>query len=67
MLEDACGEETQSQDCSEDIIHEAGTLQTCAGLESDTEAATHSLWKSFQDEASEPFVVGCINQLKVSL
>jgi len=36
----------------EDIIHEAGTLQTCASLESGIEAAIHSV-RSFQDEESD--------------
>ena len=37
----------------EDIIHAVGTLQTCAGLESGIEAATHAVRKSYEEEGSE--------------
>jgi len=37
----------------EDIIHAVGTLQTCAGLESGIEAATHAAKKSFEEDNSE--------------
>jgi len=37
----------------EDIICAAGTLQTCAGLESSTEAAIHAVRKSYEEEYSE--------------
>ena len=37
----------------EDIIHAVGTLQTCAGLESGIEAATHAVRKSYEGEGSE--------------
>ena len=37
----------------EDIIRAVGTLQTCAGLESGTEAATQAITKSYEEENSE--------------
>ena len=37
----------------EDIMHAVGTLQRCAGLESDIEAATHPVRKSYKEENSE--------------
>ena len=37
----------------EDIIHVAGTPQTCVGLKSSMEAPIHSVRKSFQDKNSE--------------
>jgi len=37
----------------EDIICAAGTLQTCAGVESGIEAATHAVRKSYEEESSE--------------
>jgi len=37
----------------EDTIHAVGTLQTCAGLESGTEAAIHAVRKSYKEKNSE--------------
>jgi len=37
----------------EDIIHAVGTLQTCAVLESDIEAAIHAVRKSLEEDNSE--------------
>jgi len=34
-------------------MHAVGTLQRCAGLESDIEAATHPVRKSYKEENSE--------------
>ena len=41
----------------EDIIRAVGTLQTCAGLESGIEAATHAVRKSYEEEGSECLVL----------
>jgi len=46
----------QSQDSGllkEDIIRSVRLLQTCAGLESGIEAATHAVRKSHEEEGSE--------------
>ena len=37
----------------EDITDAVGTLQTCAGLESGIEAATHAVGKSYEEDNSE--------------
>jgi len=37
----------------DNIIHAVGTLQTCAGLESGIEAATHAVRRSYEEENSE--------------
>jgi len=37
----------------EDTIRAVGTLQTCAGLESGTEAAIHAVRKRYEEDNSE--------------